>query len=157
MTGIQVVSLFFAFLLGEMFIPPYTVRCFIARSARQARWGVASSGLFLLLFLPVVTLILGTAAQIDPGVTTAVEQEKNYILETATQRRTEMSEEDARREAVQIAFPTLVRTVFPPLFAGIMIAAIMAAVMSSADSCLSCLATVAMEDYYRRHLNRQAS
>jgi len=38
-----------------------------------------------------------------------------------------------------------------------MIAAIMASVMSSADSCLNCLAAIAMEDYYRRHLNRRAS
>lgn len=157
MSGIEVVSLFIAFLLGETFIPPYTVRCFIAKDSAQARWGVAGGGLFLLLFLPVVTLILGSAAHIDPQVTAAVDQKKDQILAHAEQRGAEMSEEDAQREAAQIAFPTLVRKVFPPVFAGVMIAAIMAAVMSSADSCLSCLATVVMEDYYRRHVNQKAT
>ena len=38
-----------------------------------------------------------------------------------------------------------------------MIAAIIAAVMSSADSCLSSFATVIMEDTYRRHINKRAS
>jgi len=38
-----------------------------------------------------------------------------------------------------------------------MIAAIIAAVMSSADSCLSCLATVVMEDAYRRHVDPNAT
>ena len=38
-----------------------------------------------------------------------------------------------------------------------MIAAIVAAVMSSADSCLSCLSTVVMEDTYRRHINPSAT
>lgn len=161
LSGMKLISLFFAFLLGETLIPPYTVRCFIARSATQARWGVAGSGLFLLLFLPVVTLILGTAAQIEPQVAAAVKQEEQDILATAEKVESSLfegqSQKAAQKEAAQIAFPTLLRTVFPPVFSGVMIAAIMAAVMSSADSCLSCLATVAMEDYYRRHLNPQAS
>ena len=38
-----------------------------------------------------------------------------------------------------------------------MIAAIIAAVMSSADSCLSCLTAVVMEDSYRRHVNPSAT
>ena len=32
------VSLFVAFLLGEMFIPTYTVRCFIARDPARPDW-----------------------------------------------------------------------------------------------------------------------
>ena len=72
-------SLFFAFLLGETFVPPYTVRCFIAQNARQARMGVATAGLFLLLFLPVATLTLGTSAQINPQVQQAIAPEASVV------------------------------------------------------------------------------
>ena len=68
-----------------------------------------------------------------------------------------MSPDAALDQARQVAFPTLVRSTFHPAFAGIMIAAIVAAVMSSADSCLSSFATVIMEDTYRRHINKKAS
>ena len=126
------VSLFVAFLLGEMFIPTYTVRCFIARDPRQARLGVAGSGLFLLLFLPMATFVMGISAAAQPEV------------------------QQAAGEGVQQVFPALVRTTFHPAFAGIMIAAMTAAAMSSADSVLSCNATVVMQDIYRRYINPRA-
>ncbi len=129
----RLISLFVAFLLGEMFIPPYAVRCFIARDARQARLGVAGSGIFLLLFLPIASYVMGLSAALDPEV------------------------QQAAREGVQHVFPALVRTTFHPAFAGIMIAAMMAAAMSSADSVLSCNATVVMEDIYRRYVNPRTS
>ena len=62
-----------------------------------------------------------------------------------------------QQQAAQLAYPTLIRNTFYPAFAGIVIAALIAAVMSSADSCLSCLATVMMEDIYRRHVHPRAS
>ena len=150
-------SLFIAFLLGETFVPPYAVRCFIARDAQQARWGVAGAGLFLLLFLPTATLVLGTAAQVDPRVQQELERETDELLTQAQTNGVSLSRPEARQQANQSALPTLVRTTLHPLFAGLLIAAIIAAVMSSADSCLSCLATVMMEDYYRRHLAPQAT
>ena len=153
----KVLSLFFAFLLGETFAPPYMVRCFIARDSVQARWGVAGAGIFLLLFLPIATFILGTSAQLHPDVQTAVVAEQQQVLRTAAATGQEMSEDVALDRAYQVAFPALVRSTFHPAFAGIMIAAIIAAVMSSADSCLSCFATVIMEDTYRRHINKQAT
>ena len=122
----RVVTLFFAFLLGETLTPPFVVRCLISRDPRGARRGVAGAGLFLLLFLPITSVVLGISALADPSVQQAVAQENT-----------------------QIAFPTLLRTAFHPAFAGVMIAAVIAAVMSSADSCLSSLATVVMEDVYR--------
>lgn len=125
----RVLTFFFTVLLGEMLAAPFVARCFISNSIKGARWGVGGAGIFLLLFLPLVTLVLGTAAVADPDVNQAVL----------------MAEGDA-----QVAFPTLMRDTFHPIFAGVMIAAIIAAVMSSADSCLSCLATVAMEDIYRQ-------
>ena len=129
----RVVSLFAAFMLGEMLVPPYAVRCFIAKDPPQARWGVAGAGLFLLLFLPVATLVLGLSAAVDPAAA------------------------QAAADSVQQVYPALVRTTFHPAFSGVMIAALVAAAMSSADSCLSCHATVVMEDIYRRHINPRAS
>ncbi|MXY68898.1 MAG: sodium:solute symporter family protein [Acidobacteriia bacterium] len=153
----RLLSLFFAFLLGETFAPTYTVRCFIARNREHARWGVAGAGVFLLLFLPIATFILGTSAQIDPDVQTAVSSEQNRILQAAIATGQEPRPDAALIQARQIVFPALVRSTFHPAFAGIMIAAIIAAVMSSADSCLSCFSTVIMEDTYRRHINEKAS
>lgn len=156
-TTTRVVSLFVAFLLGETFAPPYAVRCFIAKDSQQARWGVAGAGLFLLIFLPVATFTLGTAAQISPEVQTALTQEQMRLQQDAAESGLTLTDQEAADAARQIAFPTLIRTTFPPLLTGLIIAAIIAAVMSSADSCLSCLSTVVMEDAYRRHLNPAAS
>lgn len=153
----KLVSVFVAFLLGEAFVPPFVVRCLIARDQRHARWGVAGGGLFLLLFLPVATLVLGTAAQIDPQVQSAVQSETQDLLSAAAKSGHTLSIEDAQKQAAQVTFPALVRVTFHPLFGGVMIAAIIAAVMSSADSCLSSLATVLMEDIFRRHLNPAAT
>lgn len=156
-SGIELFSLFFAFMLGETFVPPYTVRCFIAKDEQHAKWGVAGGGLFLLLFLPIATFILGTSAQINPDVQAAIESEKQQLISAASDSGERITEESAQKQAYQVAFPTLVRVTFHPVFAGVMIAAIIAAVMSSADSCLSCLATVVMEDTYRRHMNPNAT
>jgi SSS family solute:Na+ symporter len=156
-SGMKLFSLFFAFLLGETFVPPFIVRCFIAKDSQHAKWGVAGAGVFLLLFLPIATVILGTSAQINPVVQAAIQNEKQQLLDMAAESGQTLTEEDALQQAYQVTFPTLVRVTFHPLFAGVMIAAIIAAVMSSADSCLSSLATVVMEDTYRRHLNPQAT
>ena len=45
---------------------------------------------------------------------------------------------------------------FHPVLSGIMIAALMVAVVSSADSCLASLSSIAMEDVYRRHVDLAA-
>jgi len=153
----RLISLFVAFLLGETFVPPYAVRCFIAKDQKDARRGVAGAGLFLLVFLPIATFTLGTASQISPEVKQAVNERAEQIVAEAEARGETMSVEDAANEARQIAFPALIRSTFHPLLSGLIIAAIIAAVMSSADSCLSCLATVVMEDVYRRHINVDAS
>ena len=79
-SGIEVLSIFVAFLLGEVLIPPYAVRCFVAKSASHARWGVAGAGLFLLLFMPISTFTLGTSAILEPEVRSAIAQEKQRLM-----------------------------------------------------------------------------
>ncbi len=156
-SGVRITSLFFAFMLGELFVPAFTVRCFIAKDAAQSRLGMAGAGILLILFLPIATFVLGTSAQIDPQVRQAVEAERQEIVQHAEALGLAVSAEEARSQATQMAFPALVRTTFHPIFAGVMIAAIIAAVMSSADSILSCLATIVMKDYYQQHIRHDAS
>ncbi len=155
-SGMRVATLFGAFLLGETLVPPYAVRCFIAKDAREARMGVAGGGLFLLLFLPVATFTLAMAGRVEPKVQAAVQEKYQEIRAADPTQWTPEKDRAARANAAQVAFPALMRTTFPPLLAGIMIAALIAAVMSSADSCLSCLATSVMEDIYRMHIDPQA-
>ena len=157
LTTLKLVSLFVAFLLGEAFVPPYVVRCLIAKDQQHAKRGVAGAGLFLLLFLPIATVILGTAAQINPKVQTEIENKKQELLAAAAEAGQTLTDSDALKQASQVTLPTLVRALFHPVFAGVMIAAVIAAVMSSADSCLSSLATVVMEDIFRRHVNPAAT
>lgn len=139
-SGIKIATMFAAFLLGEMLVPPYAVRCFIARDSRQARWGVAGGGIFLLCFLPVATCVLGLAAQSDPAVVAEIQ-----------------SHQSGGAADAQVVFPTLMRRTFPPAIAGVMIAALIAAVMSSGDSCLSCISTIVMEDIYRATVDCQVA
>ncbi len=131
----RIVALACVYFLGEMLVPPSAQRCFMAKDPPSAKWGVAGAGLLLLIFMPVTTSILGTACQGSPEIEQAV----------------------ARAGDAQVAFPALIRIVFHPLFSGVLIAALIAAVMSTADSCLSSLATISMEDVYRRHLRQGAS
>ena len=137
---IKIGTMFAAFLLGEMLVPPYAVRCFIARDSRQARWGVAGAGIFLLCFLPISVFILGVSAKADRVIREDIQKQL-----------------DSDSDAAQVVFPTLMRRTFPPAVAGVMIAALIAAVMSSGDSCLSCISTIFMEDIYRTHVNSKAS
>ena len=94
----RVLTFFFTVLLGETLAAPFVARCFISNDTKGAKWGVGGAGIFLLLFLPLVTLVLGTAAIADPEVNQAVL----------------MAGDDA-----QVAFPTLMRTALHPIFSGV--------------------------------------
>lgn len=166
--GIRVTTMFFAFFLGEILVPPYAVRCFIARDSRGAKWGVAGAGIFLLLFHPIAIFALGVAARGDDNIRTEIntkfEEQHQKLVTAQTTLKTDKDHKDdealrekASQEAARFTFPLLMRRAFPPMFAGVMIAALIAAVMSSADSCLSSLATVVMEDIYRPHIEPGAS
>ena len=139
----RLITTFFVFFLGEMLVPPYAVRCFIARNAQSAQWGVAGSGLFLLCFMPICIFVLGASANVDPKIKQAIDEQR---VEAG------LDEADS-----QMVFPTLMRETFPAAFAGILIAALIAAVMSSGDSCLSCISTSVMEDIYRSMIDPEAS
>jgi SSS family solute:Na+ symporter len=54
-------------------------------------------------------------------------------------------------------FPWFIATALPPGVAGLLIAAIFAAAMSTISTCLNSSATIVLSDYYRRYLNPSAS
>ena len=54
-------------------------------------------------------------------------------------------------------FPWFIVTVLPPGFTGLLIAAIFAAAMSTVSTSLNSSATIILNDYYRRYVNRTAT
>lgn len=111
-------GLFVAFLLGEALVPPYTQRTFATPDARNARTGMVLSGFFALLFY-FVTATLGLVALVlFPGI-----------------------------EADQ-ALPTIVLRLLPAGLVGLLVAALLAVVMSTASSYLNSIAVVFVKDIY---------
>jgi SSS family solute:Na+ symporter len=54
-------------------------------------------------------------------------------------------------------FPYFIATQVPPVFKGLIVAAIIAAAMSTVDSALNCSATVLLLDFYKRYFNPEVS
>ncbi|MCH7229453.1 sodium/proline symporter PutP [Glycomyces sp. L485] len=63
---------------------------------------------------------------------------------------------DAPLENQETVFLVLVQDLFNPWIAGILLAAVLAAVMSTADSQLLVASTAVTEDFYRRYFHREA-
>src|SRR6185436_1622828 len=64
---------------------------------------------------------------------------------------------DQRYTDVNYVFPTFILTYMPIGFVGLMIAAILAAAMSASSGEMNALATATLVDFYRRHVNQNAS
>jgi len=64
---------------------------------------------------------------------------------------------DDRYTDVNYVFPTFILTYMPVGFVGLMIAAILAAAMSASSGEMNALATATLVDFYRRHVNQNAS
>ena len=126
---LQLLGIWLAMLLGETFAPSYVQRYYAAVNARQARWGTVGAGVFMLLFLPVTVVTLGLVARV-----------RFPDLETA-----------------DLAWPLLVTNLFPTGLSGLMIAAALAALMSTADSMLGSGATVVARDFYQRIVQPDAT
>lgn len=101
-------SLFLTFLLGETLVPPYVLRLFVGKDVQAVARGTLWSGILSIPFFAIVGGIGLVAAVLMPG------------LEDAT-----------------LALPAMVREVLPIGLRGIVVAGIIAVVMSSADSFLN--------------------
>lgn len=103
-------SLFLTFVLGETLVPPYLQRLLIGRNATQIARGTLYSGLFSFPFFAVTGLIGIVALALNPEIDP------------------------------NLAMPYVIQQALPPLFQGIVVAAVLAIIMSSADSFLNAAA-----------------
>ncbi len=110
------VSLFLTFVVGETLVPPYLQRLLIGRSARDVARGTLYSGLFSIPFFAVTGLIGLVAFVLNPELNP------------------------------NLAMPYLIQQSLPPLLQGVVIAAVLAIVMSSADSFLNAAAICCIND-----------
>lgn len=107
MAILALASLLLTFMLGETLVPPYLQRLLIGRNSREVARGSMLSGLFSIPFFAVTGLIGLVALAMQPDL-------------------------DAN-----LAMPFVIHNAVPPILQGIVAAAILSIIMSSADSFLN--------------------
>src|SRR5215204_6374344 len=125
--GTWTVSVFLAFLLGETLVPPYTQRAFSTPDPANARKGYMMSGIFAFFFFFVSASIGLVALALYPNI------------------------------APDQAVPTVVKNVVPVGLVGLVVAALLAVVMSTASSYLNSIAVVFVKDIYLPFINPNLS
>lgn len=115
-SGIKILSLFLTFLLGETLVPPYVRRLFISRHSRAVCRGTLWSGLFSVPFFAIAGGIGLLALALNPELNP------------------------------NLALPYVVETVLPVGLRGLVVAGIIAVVMSSADSFLNSASVAFVND-----------
>jgi len=112
------IGVFLAFLLGETLVPPYTQRAFAARDPQASRRGYLVAGIFSFGFFFVTATIGLLAMVLFPDI------------------------------AADQALPTVVANLLPVGVTGLVLAALLAVIMSTADSYLNSTAVVFVKDIY---------
>src|SRR5918992_833441 len=120
-------SVFLAFLLGETLVPPYTQRAFSTPDPANARKGYVMSGVFAFFFFFVSASIGLVGLALYPNI------------------------------APDQAVPTVVKNVVPVGLVGLVVAALLAVVMSTASSYLNSIAVVFVKDIYLPFINPNLS
>ena len=116
---IFLITTFLAFLLGETFAPGYATRYCVGRNIRETRLGIAGVGIFLALTFPVILFFIALYARIHfPDI------------------------------EPQQALPMVVTQLHSPIIGGLMIGALLMAVMSSADSALNSATAIFVKDLF---------
>jgi solute:Na+ symporter, SSS family len=113
------ISLFLAFLLGETLVPPYTQRTFSTPDSAHARRGFMLVGFFSFAFFFVTASIGLVALVLFPEI------------------------------AADQSLPTVVMQLMPIGLIGLVVAALLAVVMSTASSYLNSVAVVFVKDIYQ--------
>ncbi len=117
------ITTFLAFLLGETFAPGYATRYCVGRDIKETRLGIAGVGFFLALTFPVVLFFIALYARIHfPDIDP------------------------------QQALPMVVEQLHSPIIGGLMIGALLMAVMSSADSALNSATAIFVKDLFEHQL-----
>jgi SSS family solute:Na+ symporter len=118
---------FLAFLLGETFAPGYATRYCVGRNAREIRRGIAGVGIFLALVFPAILFFIALYARLHfPDI------------------------------EPQQALPMVIAHVNNSVVAGMMVGALLMAVMSSADSALNSATAIFVKDLFEHQLRWQA-
>lgn len=120
-------GIFLGFLLGECLIPPYAQRAFSAPDPSHARKGYALAGVFGFFFYFVSASLGLVALVLFPDI------------------------------ASDQALPTVVTELLPVGIAGLVAAALLAVVMSTADSLLNSTTVVFATDIYKAFINPEIS
>jgi len=120
-------SVFLAFLLGETLVPPYTQRAFSTPDPANARKGYVMSGIFAFFFFFVSASIGLVALALYPDI------------------------------SPDQAVPTVVKNVVPIGLVGLVVAALLAVVMSTASSYLNSIAVVFVKDIYQPFIDPNVS
>lgn len=120
------ITIFLAFLLGETFAPGYATRYCVGKNLKETKRGIAGAGFFLALFFPAVLFFIALYARIFFP--------------------------DIDPEA---ALPSTIIRLNNPVLGGIIIAALMSAVMSSADSILNSATAIFTKDLYEHYLAKE--
>ncbi|MBU1700437.1 MAG: sodium:solute symporter family protein [Candidatus Eisenbacteria bacterium] len=114
---------FLAFLLGETFAPGYATRYCVGRNIKETRLGIAGVGFFLAITFPVILFFIALYARIHfPDIDP------------------------------QQALPMVVEQLHNPVIGGLMIGALLMAVMSSADSALNSATAIFVKDLFEHQL-----
>ncbi len=117
------ITTFFAFLLGETFAPGYATRYCVGRNIRETKIGIAGVGFFLALTFPLILFFIALYARIHfPDIDP------------------------------QQALPMVVQQLHNPVIGGLMIGALLMAVMSSADSALNSATAIFVKDLFEHQL-----
>lgn len=120
---IFLITTFLAFLLGETFAPGYATRYCVGKNVRETRLGIAGVGFFLALTFPVILFFIALYARIHfPDIDP------------------------------QQALPMVVQQLNSPIIGGLIIGALLMAVMSSADSALNSSTAIFVKDLFEHQL-----
>lgn len=120
---VMLVTTFLAFLLGETFAPGYATRYCVGKDIKETRRGIAGVGLFLALTFPVILFVIALYARIHfPDIDP------------------------------QQALPMVVQKLNNPVVAGLIVGALLMAVMSSADSALNSSTAIFVKDLFEHQL-----
>ena len=120
LTGwIGLAALFITFLLGETLVPPYLQRLLIGKGAGDVVKGTMFSGLFSIPFFAVTGFTGLIALALEPGLN------------------------------ANLAMPFVIQSALSPFFQGVVTAAVISIIMSSADSFLNSSAIAFSNDIVR--------
>lgn len=119
------VTTFIAFLLGETFAPGYATRYCVAKNIKETKQGIVGAGIFLAFTFPVILFFIALYARLHfPGIDS------------------------------EMALPKTILKLNNPYLGGLIIAALMSAVMSSADSILNSSTAIFVKDLYEEYISK---